>query len=106
VRPGLCRAVAAPARCGAATGACLSGDAGRIVRRAARRGGRRHRADRIRSLTASGERDPAATTDALGEMREAWDDFAERDAMFYIQSERTDWTLEEFFADGRCHFGA
>jgi tRNA/tmRNA/rRNA uracil-C5-methylase (TrmA/RlmC/RlmD family) len=39
-------------------------------------------------------------------MRDAWDDFAERDAMFYIQCERTDWTPEEFFADGRSHFGA
>ena len=39
-------------------------------------------------------------------MREAWDDFAERDAMFYIHCERSDWTPDEFFADGRAHFAA
>jgi 2-polyprenyl-3-methyl-5-hydroxy-6-metoxy-1,4-benzoquinol methylase len=57
-------------------------------------------------LTASGEQDPAAGTPALGQMREAWDQFAERDAMFYIHCDRSDWTPEDFFADGREHFAA
>ena len=56
-------------------------------------------------MTASDDQQPTAQ-DSLGQMRDAWDDFAERDAMFYIQCERSDWTQEEFFADGRSHFGA
>jgi hypothetical protein len=37
----------------------------------------------------------------LEKMRRDWDERARENARFYVNTERTDWTDDEFFASGR-----